>query len=338
MTFVVILWYSKNMSRPLRIEYPGAWYHVMNRGRRREKIFTTSKDYELFITVLKETAELFNLKVSAYCLMSNHYHLLIHTPDGNLSRCMRHVNGVYTQRFNRANKKDGQLFRGRFKAVVVDNDSYLLEVLRYIHNNPVRAGIVKNVNDFTWSSHSGYCSKAKKWDWLYKEFLLSMFSEKITPAMRAYVEFMQEPELEEIESFYAKKNLPSVLGDDSFKDWIREKFHDLRFKKEIPTSKELALSSTTVRSLVAKAFNVEDVALMVSKRGRENLPRDVAIYLQRIYCGQTLAELGQDYGISSYSSVSSSFERIKSRLLTDRRLKEKVSEVEKKLNKGQRQT
>ena len=119
-----------------------------------------------------------NLKVTAYCLMPNHYHLLLHTPDGNISRCMRHVNGVYTQRFNRTHKKDGQLFRGRYKAVVVDNDSYLLEVMRYIHKNPVRAGIVKAVDDFAWSSHKGYVSGAKKWDWLYRDLLLAMFSKK----------------------------------------------------------------------------------------------------------------------------------------------------------------
>jgi putative transposase len=100
------------MSRPLRIEYPGAWYHVMNRGRQREKIFASSEDYEIFIVVLREAVEMWNLKVAAYCLMSSHYHLLLHTPDGNISRCMRHINGVYTQRYNRRHKKDGQLFRG----------------------------------------------------------------------------------------------------------------------------------------------------------------------------------------------------------------------------------
>jgi len=88
------------MSRPLRISYPGAWYHIMNRGRRKERIFLTQADYEAFVIVLKETAKMWNLKISAYCLMPNHYHLLVHTPDGNISRCMRHINGVYTQRFN----------------------------------------------------------------------------------------------------------------------------------------------------------------------------------------------------------------------------------------------
>lgn len=326
------------MSRPLRIEYPGAWYHVMNRGRRRENIYFSAKDYGLFLTVLRETVEMFNLKVSAYCLMSNHYHLLLHTPDGNISRCMRHINGVYTQRFNRSHKKDGQLFRGRFKAVVVDNDSHLLEVLRYIHNNPLRAGMVEKVNDFTWSSHKGYCSGAKKWGWLYKDFLLSMFSEKGNHASKLYVEFMQEQESEEIVGFYSKKNLSSIFGDAGFKDWIKDKFQDLRFKQDIPKSKELALSSNIIRELVCREFKVENDVFMHSKRGSENLSRDVAIFLQRKYCGQTLSELGMDYNIASYSTVSSAFERIKSRLLKDRKLQRKVSRIETKLNKGQRET
>lgn len=326
------------MSRPLRIEYPGAWYHVMNRGRRREKIFFSSKDYELFLTVLNETVEMFNLKVSAYCLMPNHYHLLLHTPDGNISRCMRHINGVYTQRFNRANKKDGQLFRGRFKAVVVDNDSHLLEVLRYIHNNPLRAGMAENVDDFRWSSHKGYCSSAKKWDWLYKDFLLAMFSDNQGHARKLYLEFMQEQESEKILNFYSKKNLSSILGNDGFKDWIREKFQDLRFKQDIPKSKELGLRGDIIRELVCKEFKIEHDELMHSRRGSMNLSRDVAIFLQRKYCRQTLAELGMDYNIASYSSVSSAFERTKSRLLKDRKLKRRVSKIETKLNKGQRET
>ncbi|WP_240744921.1 transposase [Desulforhopalus sp. IMCC35007] len=165
------------MSRPLRLEYPGAWYHVMNRGRWGEKIFFTATDRETFLKVLQEASELWNMRISAYCLMPNHYHLFVQTPDGNLSRCMRHVNGVYTQRFNREHKKEGQLFRGRYKAVLVDEESYLLEVLRYIHRNPLKAGIVKSLDDFPWSSHKGYLSKAKKWSWLEKETLLTQLTQ-----------------------------------------------------------------------------------------------------------------------------------------------------------------
>ena len=120
LTFVVFLAKKETMSRPLRIEYPGAWYHVMNRGRRSEKIFFVDADRQAFIQVLQEASELWNIRISAYCLMSNHYHLLVQTPDGNLSRAMRHINGVYTQRFNRRHKKEGQLFRGRYKGVLVE--------------------------------------------------------------------------------------------------------------------------------------------------------------------------------------------------------------------------
>ncbi len=110
------------MTRPLRIQYPGAWYHIMNRGRRREDIFSTNEDYITFIEVLKETISLWNINIVAYCLMPNHYHLLLHTPEGNLSRCMRHINGVYTQRYNRAKRHDGQLFRGRYKSILLDSN------------------------------------------------------------------------------------------------------------------------------------------------------------------------------------------------------------------------
>ena len=146
------------MSRPLRIGYPDAWYHVMNRDRWSEEIFFTNQDRKSFIKVLQEAPELWNLKVASYCLMSNYYHLLIQTPDGNLSRGMRHINSVCTQRFNRRHKKEAQLFRGCYKVVLIEADSHLLVVLRYIHRNPVNSVGVKSLNDYQWSSHHKYPS------------------------------------------------------------------------------------------------------------------------------------------------------------------------------------
>ncbi|MGA7877628.1 MAG: transposase, partial [Desulfoferrobacter sp.] len=263
------------MARPLRIEYPGAWYHVMNRGRRGEKIFWSDKDYEMFLAVLKETVAMWNLELSAFCLMSNHYHLLVHIPDGNLARCMRHLNGVYTQRFNRRHKIDGHLFRGRYRAVLIDADSYLLEVLRYIHRNPLRAGIVEALGNYQWSSHKGYVSRAKRWDWLYKDFLLSMFAEKKSQALKAYLDFVCRGESAEIERFYSLKNLPSVLGGEAFKDWIKQKFQHLSFQQEIPDSRELGQEPDRIIELVCDHFGISREQMMVSRRGRENLPRDV---------------------------------------------------------------
>ena len=117
------------MSRPLRIEYPGAWYHAMNRGRRREDVFHLKEDYDAFVEIVRGSVDVWNLQVAAYSLLPNRYHLLVQAP-GHISRCMRHINGVYTQRFNRSHDTDGQLFRGRYKAVLVEDDSHLLEVMR----------------------------------------------------------------------------------------------------------------------------------------------------------------------------------------------------------------
>ena len=119
-------------------------------------------DRDTFLSLLKETAAMFNLKVSAYCLMQTHYHLLVQTPDANLARCMQHLNGVYTQRYNVRNKCDGTLFRGRYKSILVDADRYLLELVRYIHRNPVRAGLTGKVGQYIWSSHRGYMSQDEK--------------------------------------------------------------------------------------------------------------------------------------------------------------------------------
>ena len=157
------------MARPLRIAYQDGWYHVMNRGRRGEPVFQSRLDYFSFVDLLKETSEAWNVRVAAYCLIPNHYHLLLQTPEANISRCMRHIDGVYTQRFNRNHGHDGPLFRGRYKAIVVDADTYLLELVRYIHRNPVRAGLTKRLDGYPWSSHKGYLSRAKRWEWLHKD-------------------------------------------------------------------------------------------------------------------------------------------------------------------------
>ena len=322
------------MARPLRIEYPGAWYHVMNRGRRGESIFRIAGDYDIFLGVLKETVELFHLKVAAYCLMTNHYHLLLHTPDGNISRCMRHINGVYTQRFNRKYQEDGALFRGRYKSIVVDNDNYLLEVLRYIHRNPVRAGIVKTPDDYPWSSHNGYTSRAKKWDWLYKEFLLEMFSEKRAASVQSYIAFATNQETEEIQHFYSKKNLSAVLGGEKFKKWLKSRFAGQQKDKEIPDAKILSIDGDEIRKHVAHVFKTSEDMFFRSCRGRENSARDVAIYLQRKHCRQTLAELGREYNVLNYSTVSSAYERIKVRLRCERELLEKIKKVEEIIEKA----
>ena len=211
------------MSRPLRIEYPGAWYHVMNRGRRREDVYQDDEDFHLFLKVLQDTAKMWNLKVSAYCLMSNHYHLLVQTPEGNLSRCMRHLNGVYTQHYNRRHGTDGPLFRGRYKAVLVEEDRHLLQLLRYIHRNPIKACLVSELEAYRWCSHRGYLADEKRSQWLHRSPLLKMFASSKKKAFRDYLSFVRQQESEEVQQFFSRKNLPSIFGSEEFIEKIRHK-------------------------------------------------------------------------------------------------------------------
>jgi putative transposase len=326
------------MSRPLRIEYPGAWYHVMNRGRRREQIFFSPKDYNTFISCMVEAVAGWNLNISAYCLMPNHYHLLVYTPEGNLSRGMRHINGVYTQRFNRTHKTEGQLFRGRYKAVLVEQDNHLLEVLRYIHRNPLKAGIAHDLKEFTWSSHRGYLSKTRKWNWLHKKFLLDMLTNTEHQYKSAYEDFIAQGESPEIEHFYSLKNLPFVLGGSSFKDWVRSRFRHLLHNSEIPESRNLAEAPEDIINLVCSYFRMDKDQIMASRRGHENLPRDLAIYLVRQHSRITLAAIGKHFAIDNYSTVSSAVERIKARRKTDTYMIKHLEKIEAKIDKSQKQT
>jgi putative transposase len=148
------------MSRPLRIEFPGAVYHITSRGDRREPIFEDDDDRHAFLHIVAQAAARFDAAVLAYCLMDNHYHLVIHTRCGNLSRLMQQLNGVYTQTYNRRHTKAGHLFQGRFKGILVDENAYLLEVCRYVDLNPVRARLVRDPGRWRWSSynaHTGNC-------------------------------------------------------------------------------------------------------------------------------------------------------------------------------------
>jgi putative transposase len=147
------------MARPLRLEFEGALYHVTSRGDRREPIFEDDTDRRRLLEIVEQGMERFDAVVFAYCLMDNHYHFVLHTHQPNLSRLMRHINGVYTQAYNRRHRKVGHLFQGRFKAVLVDKDAYLLEVCRYVDLNPVRAGMVRRPQDWTWSSYRAHTGK-----------------------------------------------------------------------------------------------------------------------------------------------------------------------------------
>ncbi len=323
------------MSRPLRIEYPDAWYHVLNRGRRSENVFLNKKDYKSFLELLIESTELWNVRIAAYCLMPNHYHLLLQTPDANLSRCMRHINGIYTQRFNRLHQCDGQLFRGRFKSILIDVDSYLLQLVRYIHKNPLQGGLVDRLDAYGWSSHKAYISNAKKWDWLYKEFVLSMLSDDKKHHRQAYREFLAEDDFTEINKIFEGEKFPSVLGSERFINRIRDKFFDQKSHEEVPESRLLAPSRERIKRVVCETYRVDEEVLLKSKRGTFNEPRNVAIYLCRRLRADRLDEICQEFGMKRYSTASSVLERVKVHQSRDRRFQKRVEELRLILTKSQ---
>ena len=180
------------MSRPIRIEFPDALYHVTARGDRREDIVEDDTDRQAFVDILGQVVIQLNWLCWAWCLMDNHYHLLIQTPDANLSKGMRQLNGVFTQTSNRRHNRAGHLFQGRFKAILVDEDNYLLELARYVVLNPVRAGMVKRPDKWAWSSYRASMGLVPSPDFLAVDTLLALFGRRRSVAQARYAKFVAE--------------------------------------------------------------------------------------------------------------------------------------------------
>jgi len=180
------------MARPLRIEYPGAFYHVTCRGNAREKVFFIDPDREMFLELLADVAERFTWRCHAYCQMTNHYHLLIETLKPTLSLGMRQLNGVYTQEFNRRHRRTGHVFQGRFKGILVERDAYLLELARYVVLNPVRAKMVRSARDWPWSSYRATAGFEAAPEFLTTDWLLDQFGASRARAQKAYRKFVSE--------------------------------------------------------------------------------------------------------------------------------------------------
>ncbi|AQP99249.1 hypothetical protein B0W48_05180 [Pseudoalteromonas aliena] len=304
------------MSRPLRIEYENAFYHVMNRGRGRENTFLSDDDFKHFLYCIEQASLRFNIEVHSYCLMTNHYHLLIKTPDANLGRAMKHINGLYTQYFNRTHNTDGALFRGRYKAVLVDADNYLLHVSRYIHRNPIETStpLVDELIDYKWSSYSAFIKKAATPKWLVRDFIFSLQGKKRKYA--AYKQFVEFENNKEISAFYGAKKLFSVLGGDEFIQNVKEYIAKSDNEKSVVVQRR---STDDVVAYLAKYFCIDTHDIVTVKKGRreKNLPRMFAIKLCQDLTGQNLKALAVVFNVQHYSAISQTVCRLNKLIIAD---------------------
>ncbi len=299
------------MSRPLRIEYEDAYYHVMNRGRGKQCIFPDERYYEQYLNCLNEAYKRFGIEIHAYCLMGNHYHLLIKTPRGNLGRAMRHIDGVYTQRHNRLKRTDGPLFRGRYKAIVVDAGSYILQLSRYIHRNPIelKKPLVKKLEDYRWSSFSAYINQAKVPDWLNRA---SVYSEQSSRAKySAYKAYVAQGNDDEMIRFYHLKNTPSILGDKVFKEYAYTQSQSLDAEIDKKGLKQ-PVALKEIITAVAVKYDVTKKEICVAKRGKglKNIPRWIAMKLCQQVGGAKLTEIAKMFNVGHYSTVSQTIGRL----------------------------
>lgn len=326
------------MARPLRIEFDGAWYLIMNQGRRQERIFHDSQDCTAFVDLLQSTSAMFRAGVAAYCLMPTHYHLLLQTSEPNLARAMRHLGGVYTQWFNRRHGVDGQLFRGRYKAILVGEEEYLAGLLRYIHRNPLQAGLATNLADYPWSSHHGYLRRGKGWKWLHAEPLLGRFADDPATAREAYLRFMAEDVDETIDRLFSLKKLPSILGTSEFVQSIKDRFFASKLSPEVPESRLLApVSLEAVTAAVCEFYGVGAEELDTSVRGVVNEARDMAMYLARTLTGASLRAIGEHFKTDKYSTVGSAIARAKAKVGQGGAAAQGVEEMKKGIEIRQRE-
>jgi REP element-mobilizing transposase RayT len=220
------------MSRPLRIQYAGAVYHITSRGNARKAIFKDDRDRKVFLNIVEEVKDRYHWLCHAYCLMNNHYHLVIETQDGNLSKGMRQLNGVYTIRFNKRHNTVGHVFQGRYKAILVQKETHLLEVCRYVVLNPVRAKVVESPNQWRWSSYRGMAGLEKPHPCITTEWLLGQFASGRRKAERRYREFVHDGINKRI--IWDDVKGQSILGEEDFVDQLIDYVRGYEEVKEIP--------------------------------------------------------------------------------------------------------
>jgi len=324
------------MARPLRILFPDAYYHVTCRGNERKPIFRDDTDRSVFIDKLRVSREIYGVEIHAYVLMPNHFHLIVKTPKANLSEFMRHFNISYTAAFNRRHKRVGHLYQGRYKAILVDEDSYLLELSRYVHVNPVRIrsyrakgirGQISFLDNFPWSSLRGYLYSANKLPWINYDAVLGY----VGGSRKRYGDFLAEGIRKGYDKPWERLQGQVVLGEQDFVEHVKSKMNSSRSKREQPAVRRFeAKELEAVLKAVARHFGLAEENITGKRTGRRN-ERAIVMELMYRYSGVSQAEIGRALGGLDYSAVSRERKRLREKIQQKRTLRAALHEIETKL-------
>jgi putative transposase len=312
------------MSRPLRISYPGAFYHITSRGNEQKAVFKSKRDRDKFLEYLKSANQRYDAVIHSYCLMDNHYHILLETVSGNLSKIMAHINGAYTNYFNAKRERSGHLFQGRYKAILVEADEYAKELSRYIHLNPVRAKIVEFPEEYEWTSYGCFIGKKKAPEWLKISFILGYFGKKISDSQNNYRDFVNAFIDQEYESPLEEVVGSTILGGQTFIGFIKDRYlTDKKENKDLPALKVLK-----------KRIMIEEISHEVDKKIKDNekLSRKIKIYLSRRHTGERLDDIGEHFGIGG-SGVCKIWRQMSDEIEKDKSLGKVVKKLEVELAK-----
>ena len=328
------------MARPLRIELADGYYHVMNRGNNRQDIFLSDQDRKVFLEALADSCEIYHVNLLGYVLMSNHFHLLVHTAGANLSEFMRHFQVSYTVRFNRRNHRSGHVFQGRFKSLLVEADEYLLPLSRYIHLNPVRLRRFENADvptkaaylkKYVWSSFAGYCYLRKRKQNLdYSRLLKLYFGGDDTQGRGQYREYVLKGIDGEIENPFDDVLHQAILGTQDFVKYIKEKL-PRKESREVPALRGLqrSFSADLVVAAVSQFYGVNPADIL-DRRSRATRVRHITMELCYRYCNLGQRQIGKIFGVD-YSTVSVNRSRLKSRLKSERKLKKQFKQIQEQI-------
>ncbi len=320
------------MARPLRIEYEGAFYHVTSRGNERKEVFRLKDDYERFKHYLVEAQGKYDFVVHGYVLMSNHYHLILETNKPNLHQILHYLNGSYTTYFNRRNGRSGHLFQGRYKAIVVDVDQYMLELSRYVHLNPVRTGMVKKPEEYSYSSYRSFIGLGRrKEEIVFKDRIWGMISGDRKRAAQNYRRYVEEGlkkgVLTPLKGVYGG----TILGGEEFIHGILKKGEVKRLEDEEIACRRQLRATRRMEGLiedVSSYFHVLPSKILEEK----GIHRDVVIYFGKKYTGMTNREIGKIFGGLSYSGVTRVFQRFEEKIVKDMNLRKQVEEIGERIS------